>query len=147
MEGYLSIGEAAERWGVSEGRICQYCLRGRIPGAKRLGGAWVIPESADRPSGSQPAKPGKTPELFSHLMPLMNTPFRPGKCRSVIAAMPEGPQRDIATAEYHYFSGHPEEAARESRTRIFRSGYCSASISRAMQAEFMVLVMPEERQR
>ena len=27
--------------------------------------------------------------------------------------MEEGPRRDIALAEYHYFSGHPEEAARE----------------------------------
>lgn len=99
MEGYLTVGEAAEKWGVSEGRICQYSLRGRIPGAKRLGGAWVIPESADRPSGSQPAKPGKTPELFSHLMPLMNTPFSPGQCRQAIADMKAGPKRDIALAE------------------------------------------------
>ena len=99
MEGYLSIGEAAERWGVSERRISQYCAQGLIPGAKRLGGAWVIPESADRPSGSQPAKPGKTPELFSHLMPLMNTPFSPGQCRQAIADMKAGPKRDIALAE------------------------------------------------
>ena len=113
MEGYLTVGEAAEKWGVSEGRICQYCLRGRIPGAKRLGGAWVIPESADRPSGSQPAKPGKTPELFSHLMPLMNTPFAPGQCRQAIADMKAGPKRDIALAEYHYFSGQAEKAMTE----------------------------------
>ena len=113
MEGYLSIGEAAERWGVSERRISQYCAQGLIPGAKRLGGAWVIPESADRPSGSQPAKPGKTPELFSHLMPLMNTPFSPGQCRQAIADMKAGPKRDIALAEYHYFSGQAEKAMTE----------------------------------
>ena len=46
------------------------------------------------------------------LMPLMNTPFGPGECLDTIAAMPEGPQRDIATAEYHYFSGQAEKAAR-----------------------------------
>ena len=99
MEGYLTVGEAAEKWGVSERRISQYCAQGLIPGAKRLGGAWVIPESADRPSGSQPAKPGKTPELFSHLMPLMNTPFAPGQSRQAIADMKAGPKRDIALPE------------------------------------------------
>lgn len=46
-------------------------------------------------------------------MPLMNTPFHPGECQQVIDAMPEGVQRDIATAEYHYFSGQAEKAAQE----------------------------------
>ena len=45
------------------------------------------------------------------LLPLMNTPFRPGQCRATVEAM-GGPLRDIAWAEYHYFSGHPEEAAK-----------------------------------
>ena len=35
MDGYLSIREAAEKWGVSERRINQYCSEGRIPGAER----------------------------------------------------------------------------------------------------------------
>ena len=30
MEGYLTVGEAAERWGVSERRISQYCAQGLI---------------------------------------------------------------------------------------------------------------------
>ena len=36
MKGYLSIREAAEKWGVSERRVQQYCLNGRIPGAELL---------------------------------------------------------------------------------------------------------------
>ena len=47
------------------------------------------------------------------LMPLMNTAFKPGRCQSAIAAMPKGPQRDIATAEYLYFSGQAEKAAQQ----------------------------------
>ena len=33
MKGYLSIREAAEKWGVSERRVNQYCAEGRIGAA------------------------------------------------------------------------------------------------------------------
>lgn len=46
-------------------------------------------------------------------MPLLNTLFQPGQCRAVIAAMPQGPRRDIAMAEYCYFSGQAEKAVRK----------------------------------
>ena len=49
MEGYLSIREAAEKWGVSQRRINQYCAEGRIPGAERFGGSRAIPENARKP--------------------------------------------------------------------------------------------------
>ena len=49
MEGYLSIREAAEKWGVSQRRINQYCAEGRIPGAERFGGSWAIPGNARKP--------------------------------------------------------------------------------------------------
>ena len=50
MKGYLSIREAAEKWGVSERRVQQYCLNGRIPGAERFANAWVIPDTATKPT-------------------------------------------------------------------------------------------------
>ena len=43
---YITAREAAEKWGVSERRINQYCAEGRIPGAERFGGAWAIPAAA-----------------------------------------------------------------------------------------------------
>ena len=50
MKGYLSIREAAEKWGVSERRVPHYCLNGRIPGAERFANAWVIPDTATKPT-------------------------------------------------------------------------------------------------
>lgn len=50
---------------------------------------------------------------FPNLMPLMNTAFLPGHCLEFIHGMKNSPKKDIALAEYHYFSGHPKEAARE----------------------------------
>lgn len=123
MESYLSLREAAEKWGVSARRVNQYCSEGRIPGAQRIGKSWVIPTDAQKPEDPrrtrQQAKsvPAQVPlgGLLDHtyLMPLMNTAFVPGHCREAVEAMAEGPQRDIALAEYHYFSGQPEAAARE----------------------------------
>ena len=120
MKNYLSIREAAEKWGVSERRINQYCAEGRIPGARRFGKSWAIPDDAEKPgdprrtrrqvkSASVQASSGG---LLDHtnLMPLMNTAFAPGRCREAVEAMAEGPQRDIAMAEYYYFSGRPDEA-------------------------------------
>ena len=43
-------------------------------------------------------------------MPLMNTPFCPGCCEEAIARMEAGPKKDVALAEYHYFSGQAEKA-------------------------------------
>ena len=37
------------------------------------------------------------------------------RCRAAVEAMAPGPRRDIALAEYHYFTGHPEEAAQEAQ--------------------------------
>lgn len=48
-------------------------------------------------------------------MPLMNSPFTPGKCLETVYAMEEGAQYDIAWAEYCYFSGQPEKAIERAR--------------------------------
>ena len=125
---YITVREAAEKWGVSERRINQYCAEDRIPGAERFGGAWAIPADAEKPGDprkqkTQAAPPSaeKAPELFPGFMPLMNTPFRPGCCKETIARMEAGPKKDIALAEYHYFSGQAEKAMQETE------GYLTAA--------------------
>lgn len=127
MEGYLSIREAAEKWGVSQRRINQYCAEGRIPGAERFGGSRAIPGNARKPGDPRrekkkagPAVPPqkKAPELFHGFMPLMNTPFRPGHCMEAIEGMKAGPTRDIALAEYHCFSGQAEKALEETQVYL-----------------------------
>ena len=54
----------------------------------------------------------------ANLMPLMNTAFVPGNCQAAVLAMTPGPRRDIALAEYHYFSGQPEAAAKEAEVYL-----------------------------
>ena len=50
----------------------------------------------------------------------MNTAFEPGKCLEFIQDMADGPQKQIALAEYYYFSGQPEKAVHE--TELFLTG-------------------------
>ena len=115
---YLTVRETAEKWNLSPRMVQQLCTAGRIPGAQKFGKSWAIPASAERPPDSRVARrQGGEPRsggLLDHtnLMPLMNTAFAPGRCRETAEAMAEGPRRDIAAAEYHYFTGRPEEAAR-----------------------------------
>lgn len=120
MNGYLSIKEASQKWGVSERRVNQYCAEGRIPGVERFGGSWAIPENAEKPgdprkqSGQSAApKTQKHAELLPGFMPLMNTPFAPGHCVETIDKMKAGAKKNIALAEYHYFSGQAEKAMQE----------------------------------
>lgn len=45
-EGYLTIKQAAEKEGVTQSAIMKRIQRGRVPGARRFGNAWAIPEWA-----------------------------------------------------------------------------------------------------
>lgn len=125
MGRYLSVREAAEKWGVSERRINQYCSEGRIPGAEKIGKAWVIPADADKPGDprkrknqSVSHKPPNVPELFPGFMPLLNTRFEPGHCMETIEKMKAGPKKDIAMAEYRYFSGQAEKAMQDTEVYL-----------------------------
>lgn len=47
---YISIKEASKNWSLSERRVRILCSEGRIPGIKKDGKAWLIPEDAQKPS-------------------------------------------------------------------------------------------------
>lgn len=122
MKGYFSIREMSEKWGVSERRINQYCTEGRIPGAQKFGKSWAIPEGAEKPGNPRKSGAETDPDRtdmhagdgqkqYDNLMPLMNTAFQPGSCLEYVNNMEDGPKKDIAFAEYYYFSGHAKEAA------------------------------------
>ena len=80
---YISIDEAAKKWGLSKRFVQLLCSNGRIEGATRLGRAWMIPHNAKKPidgrtkaarskrDGDMPL-PRKTP--FLYMTDLYNTP-------------------------------------------------------------------------
>ena len=46
---YISVAEAAKKWGVSERSVRGYCAGGKIDGAFLTGKTWNIPETAKKP--------------------------------------------------------------------------------------------------
>jgi len=47
---YLSVSKTAEKWGLSQRSVRNYCAEGRIPGAFLTGKTWNIPADAEKPS-------------------------------------------------------------------------------------------------
>ena len=46
---YMSVAQAAKKWGLSERSVRNYCAQGRIVGAFLIGKTWSIPENAVKP--------------------------------------------------------------------------------------------------
>lgn len=122
--GWMTAAEAAREWGVTPRRVQILCAEGRVTGAERFGRAWRIPEGAPKPADPRragaPATPtsaagaedaARAPLSLGALMPLMATPFAPGRAAGAAASLPEGAPRDIARAELAYFTGRAEDAA------------------------------------
>nr|MBQ8891107.1 Fic family protein [Clostridia bacterium] len=46
---YISVAEAAKKWGISERSVRNYCALGRVAGARLSGKTWEIPDTAEKP--------------------------------------------------------------------------------------------------
>lgn len=120
---YITVGEAARRWGVTERRVQTYCAEGRVPGAERFGRAWGIPVGAVKPDDPRrlrrnpprDAAPSLPRGGCAALMPLMGSPFPPGRAREYAESLDSGPRRDVALSELAYFTGDAAKAARIAR--------------------------------
>ena len=53
MNGYITVQEAAEKWGVTPRQVQILCKANRIPGATRLSRIWIIPEKAEKPTNEK----------------------------------------------------------------------------------------------
>ena len=47
---YITIKQAAEKWGISERRVRVLCSKGKIPGAYQEGRVWKIPYDVTKPT-------------------------------------------------------------------------------------------------
>ena len=62
---YASVAKMAEKWGISERSVRNYCALGRIADAKLIGKTWYIPENAQKPDRIN--KRNGTPSLLQIL--------------------------------------------------------------------------------
>lgn len=50
---FITAGQAAQKWGISQRRVQVLCAEGRIEGVFKLGEAWAIPANALKPYDSR----------------------------------------------------------------------------------------------
>lgn len=50
---FMSAKETALRWRISPRRVAILCKDGRVEGAQLIGGAWIIPEGAEKPDDAR----------------------------------------------------------------------------------------------
>ena len=58
---YVSVKEAAEQWGLTPRMVAHHCAGGRIAGAQKIAGVWLIPRDAARPEDGR-RRNGRKPE-------------------------------------------------------------------------------------
>lgn len=49
MNGFLTVKEVADKWGMTVRNVQNLCAAGKIEGVAKFGNAWAIPEDAEKP--------------------------------------------------------------------------------------------------
>lgn len=66
MNGYITVQEAAEKWGVTPRQVQILCKYSRIAGATRMSRIWIIPEDAEKPTSSKKCCAGREDDTTEH---------------------------------------------------------------------------------
>ena len=53
MNGYITVQEAADKWGITPRQVQILCKSNRIVGAVRISRIWIIPEDAEKPTNDK----------------------------------------------------------------------------------------------
>lgn len=53
MNGYITVQEAADKWGISPRQVQILCKKNRVIGATRMSRIWIIPEDAEKPTNNR----------------------------------------------------------------------------------------------
>lgn len=108
---YMSVKDAAERWGISERQVQRLLSDNRVPGAHRHAKVWLIPSNTAKPADKRRDKSENTAckYILSTALPLTNGVLEPGKCSEAIAGIKDTHHRQIARAEYCFFLGEAQK--------------------------------------
>lgn len=89
---YITVKEAAEKWGVSTRRVQILCAKERVKGAYRFGKSWMIPEKAVLPNAYRTEEermpmPKRSP--FLDMTNLYNKAGGAAECADMLVNRPE----------------------------------------------------------
>ncbi len=104
---FESAKQAAERLGVTVRAIQKWANQGRLPGAYFDRRVWYIPKDVAEPLKTSEA----VPAIKRYQLPLLRSNYEVGKAKEFIESIPDADDRNIALAEYYYYTGRAEQAA------------------------------------
>ncbi|MDD3138395.1 MAG: DNA-binding protein [Lachnospiraceae bacterium] len=55
---FLTVKQVSEKWNISTRRILKLCEDGRIKGASKIAGIWLLPKEIEKPTDAR-IKSGK----------------------------------------------------------------------------------------
>lgn len=74
---YMDVKTAASKWELTERRITTLCRDGRIEGAKKEGGVWLVPKDAQKPADGRKNKFAKAVKTVTKLpLPIGESDFK-----------------------------------------------------------------------
>ncbi len=106
---FENVKQAAERLGVTVRAIQKWAKEGRIKGAYFDNRVWWIPSDFTEPLKKSEAK--TIPAIKRYQLPLLRSSFEVGKAKEFIDSIPDPDDKNIALAEYYYYTGRAEDAA------------------------------------
>lgn len=66
VNGFITVQEVAEKWGVTPRQVQILCKEGRIAGVMRMSRIWIIPEDAKKPTGDKRHNVGGKDDATKH---------------------------------------------------------------------------------
>ncbi len=117
---YISVPQAAQKWNLTVRRVQELCRTGAIPGATRLGRAWMLPADAQRPPDgrTRQARGQDRKDPPAHLPIPRKNPFlihtdlyhTPGTADQVVESFSEHQEiAKIVQAQFDYRRGEIEK--------------------------------------
>jgi len=136
---YETATEMAQRLGVTPRLVQLWAKEGKLPGAVKQGRDWLIPAGSEKP------KRGMTIHTSCDVsLPLLAGSFNLGNVYNTILSMQEGDEKNLALAEYYYFTGQPEKAVMETEL-FFNHKDVVTKVSACLIYAFSNIAMGEER--
>ena len=66
VNGFITVQEAAKKWGITPRQVQILCKDGRIAGVVRMSRIWIIPEDATKPTGDKRHSLGGKDDATKH---------------------------------------------------------------------------------
>ncbi len=106
---FENVKATAARLNVTVRAIQKWAKEGKIPDAYFDNRVWWIPKDFKEPLKKGEFLPGSSIKRYQ--LPLLRSSFEVGKAKEFIESIPDPDDKNIAIAEYLYYTGHAEEAA------------------------------------